>query len=67
MHAQNRTVVEVRLIEEADLVAFAAGGLDSETTEAIEAYLLHHPHAADRVEAYRRAVLQTQRKQRRLM
>ena len=66
MHAQNRTVIEVRLIDEADLVAFAAGGLDSVTTEAIEAYLLHHPHAADRVDAYR-AVLQAQRKQRRLM
>ena len=67
MHTQDRTVVEVRLIEEADLMAFAAGGLDPVTTEAIEAYLLHHPHAASRVEAYRRAVLERQRGQRRLM
>lgn len=61
------TVVEVRLLDEEDLRAFATGGLDPATTEAIEAYLLHHPRAASRVEAYRRAARQSRRKQPRLM
>jgi anti-sigma factor RsiW len=51
---QETTLVEVCLLHEDDLKAFAAGGLDEATTEAIEAYLLHHPDAADRVGAYRR-------------
>jgi anti-sigma factor RsiW len=56
MHMQSSTLVEVRLLDEDDLKAFAAGGLDPLTAEAIEAYLLHHPRAAGRVEAYRRAM-----------
>jgi anti-sigma factor RsiW len=48
-------MVEVWLLEEDDLRAFAAGVLDVEVREAVEAYLLHHPDAARRVEAYRRA------------
>ena len=67
MHMQDMTVVEVRLLDEDDLKAFAAGGLDPLTTEAIEAYLLHHPRAAGRVEAYRRALQQSRRKQRLVM
>lgn len=66
MRMQDTTVVEVRLLEEDDLEAFAAGGLDPLTAEAIEAYLLHHPHAAARVEAYRRALQRSRRKQPRL-
>ena len=50
MHPQGRTLIED------DLRAFAADGLDPRTEEAIEAYLLHHPDAAGRVETYRRAV-----------
>jgi hypothetical protein len=49
------TMIEIRLIEEGDLRAFAAGAVDVEVREAIEAYLLHHPEVLDRVEAYRRA------------
>ena len=64
MHMLASTVVEVRLLVEDDLKAFAAGGLDQPTAEAIEAYLLHHPLAADRVEAYRRAAQRSLRKQR---
>lgn len=56
MHPQARTLIEVRLLDEDDLKAFAAGGLDARTQEAIEAYLLHHPDAAGRVETYRRAI-----------
>jgi anti-sigma factor RsiW len=56
MHMHGNTVVEVRLLDEDDLKAFAAGALDPLTAEAIEAYLLHHPRAAGRVEAYRRAM-----------
>jgi hypothetical protein len=67
MGMQDTTVVEVRLLEESDLKAFALGGLDAPTTEAIEAYLLHHPRAASRVDAYRRAVLRSQRKPLRIM
>jgi anti-sigma factor RsiW len=67
MHMLGSTVVEVRLLDEDDLKAFAAGGLDQPTTEAIEAYLLHHPLAADRVETYRRAAQQARQKQQHLM
>jgi anti-sigma factor RsiW len=67
MRTQDTTLVEVRLLDETDLKAFAAGGLDAPTTEAIEAYLLHHPAAAARVEGYRRAVQRSPREQRRLM
>lgn len=67
MHALDGMVVEVRLLDEEDLRRFAAGGLDPLTAEAIEAYLLHHPRAASRVEAYRRAARQSRRKQPRLM
>jgi hypothetical protein len=56
MHPQVRTLIEVRLLDEDDLKPFAAGGLDPRTEEAIEAYLLHHPDAARRIETYRRAV-----------
>lgn len=49
------TLLEVRMLEESDLRAFAAGAVDGQTAEAIEAYLLHHPEATRRVEAYRRA------------
>jgi anti-sigma factor RsiW len=52
---QDTTLIEVRLLNEDDLEAFAAGALDAPTTEAVEAYLLHHPDAAGRVEAYRAA------------
>ncbi len=48
-------LIEVRLLREDDLKAFAAGALDVPTSEAIEAYLLHHPEAAVRVEDYRHA------------
>jgi anti-sigma factor RsiW len=50
------TLIEVRLLREDDLKAFAAGRLDAATTEAVEAYLLHHPDAAGRVGDYRRTV-----------
>lgn len=63
---QESVVVEVRLLDEEDLKAFAAGGLDLLTMEAISAYLLHHPHAAGRVEAYRRAAQRSRRGRRRL-
>jgi anti-sigma factor RsiW len=63
MHMQSSTLVEVRLLDEDDLKAFAAGGLDPLTAEAIEAYLLHHPQAAGRVEAYRRGMQGARRKQ----
>jgi anti-sigma factor RsiW len=52
---QETTLIEVRLLHEDDLKAFATGRLDAPTSEAIEAYLLHHPDAAGRVGAYRRA------------
>jgi len=54
-------VIEIRLLDEDDLRAFAAGVVDAETREAIEAYLLHHPEVLDRVEAYRRAAERTRR------
>lgn len=63
MDMQSGTLVEVRLLDEDDLKAFAAGALDPLTAEAIEAYLLHHPQAAGRVEAYRRAMQGSRRKQ----
>jgi hypothetical protein len=50
-----KTVFEVRLLEEGDLRAFAAVVLDVVVRDAVEAYLLHHPVAVRRVEAYRRA------------
>jgi len=53
---------EMRLLEEGDLRAFAAGAVDAEMKEAIEAYLLHHPEAFRRVEAYRRAAVRPRRK-----
>ena len=56
MHRHGTTLIEVRLLDEDDLKAFAAGDLDRQTKEAIEAYLLHHPDAAGRVETYRRAI-----------
>ncbi|HEX5077843.1 MAG TPA: hypothetical protein VFV80_01755 [Geminicoccaceae bacterium] len=62
---RENTVIEVRVLHEDDLKAFAAGALDATTAEAIEAYLLHHPAAAGRVEGYRRTAQQPQR--RRLM
>ena len=52
------TLIEVRVLHEDDLKAFAAGALDASTAEAIEAYLLHHPDAAGRVEGYRRTAQQ---------
>jgi anti-sigma factor RsiW len=55
MPIQDTTLIEVRLLNEDDLKALAAGTLDVPTTEAVEAYLLHHPEAAGRVEAYRAA------------
>ena len=51
---QATALIEVRLLDEEDLKAFANGELDAPMTEAIEAYLLHHPDAAGRVDAYRR-------------
>lgn len=48
------TLIEIRLLREDDLKGFAAGRLDAATTEAVEAYLLHHPNAAGRVGNYRR-------------
>jgi len=57
------TKVEIRLLEEGDLRAFAAGRtIDLQTREAVEAYLLHHPEASRRVEGYRRAAERPQRK-----
>jgi anti-sigma factor RsiW len=66
MRVQDTTVVEVRLLHEEDLKAFAGGRLDPLTAEAIEAYLLHHPQAAGRVDAYRRELEGSRRKQPRL-
>jgi anti-sigma factor RsiW len=54
------TLIEVRRLDEDDLKAYAADQLDPPTAEAIEAYLLHHPDAAGRVEAYRRAARRPQ-------
>lgn len=51
------TLIEVRVLREDDLKAFAAGKLDAATTEAVEAYLLHHPDAAGRVGHYRRTAV----------
>ena len=56
------TLIEVRLLDEDDLKAFAAGALDAPTAEAIEAYLLQHPDAAGRVEGYRRTAPPSQRR-----
>lgn len=67
MRMHDTTVIEVRLLVEDDLKAFAVGRLDAPTMEAIEAYLLHHPAASARVEAYRRAAQRPQRAQGRLM
>ena len=62
MPGQERTLIEIRLLDEGDLKAFAVGVLDAPTREAIEAYLLHHPDAAGRVAAYRRAAHRSQRR-----
>jgi anti-sigma factor RsiW len=51
---QATALIEVRLLDEEDLKALAKGELDAPMTEAIDAYLLHHPDAAGRVDAYRR-------------
>jgi hypothetical protein len=59
---QETNVFEIRLLAEADLQAFAADTVDAQTKEAIEAYLLHHPEACRRVEAYRHAAERPQRK-----
>lgn len=53
-------LIEVRVLDEEDLKAFANGELDAPMAEAIEAYLLHHPDAAGRVDAYRRAAARSQ-------
>ena len=58
---QASALIEVRPLDEEDLKAFAHGELDAVTTEAIEAYLLHHPDAAGRVDDYRRAAERSQR------
>ena len=56
------TWIEIRLIHEDDLKAFATGRLDAVTREAVEAYLLHPPRAAGRVDDYRRAGERPQRR-----
>jgi len=45
--------IELCVLQEHHLEAYAAGLLDPPTREAIEAYLLHHPEARRRVEVYR--------------
>ncbi len=45
--------IELCILQEHHLEAYAAGLLDPPTREAIEAYLLHHPEARRRVEVYR--------------
>jgi len=47
--------IEVVVLGEHHLEAYAAGLLDPPTREAIEAYLLHHPDARRRVAIYRGA------------
>lgn len=49
--------VEVRRITEADLEDFAAGRLDRQMFESVEAYLLDHPEAEARVEVYRQRII----------
>lgn len=53
--------VEMCLLGEDDLKAFAAGTVDTMTREAIEAYLGDHPEAVLRVDAYRRAARRRKR------
>jgi hypothetical protein len=58
---QATALSEVWLLDEEDLRAFANRELDAPMSEAIEAYLLHHPDAAGRVDTYRRAAERAQR------
>jgi hypothetical protein len=67
MHMHGTALVEVRLIDENDLRALATGRLEPRIAEAVEAYLLHHPYAASRVETYRRELQRPQRAQLRVM
>jgi hypothetical protein len=53
--------VEMCLLGENDLKAFAADAVDTPTREAIEAYLRDHPEAVARVDSYRRAAQRRKR------
>jgi anti-sigma factor RsiW len=57
--------IELCMLEEHHLEAYATGLLDPPTREAIEAYLLHHPEARRRVEAYRQAKAESWQRRRR--